>query len=326
MPKLFIIGNGFDKAHGLKTSYWDFRNYLEKYAEGFLIRLENMYNIAPFEKLDKRSKKNKYIQKHRDNTVYKTLWKDFECDLGDANEAEMLSYSESIVNDLILESGPIYILDTLDVYWEEEYGFIKELNHYVEKWIKQVRLHKAIPIKMDFLDNTRDYFFTFNYTSVLERIYHIPGNHILHIHGGVTPYCEEPPVLGHGNKKKIEKYQEMARRASDEYDEGKESIYTAIANYYKRTWKDTDWCMAYQDRFFRQLKGIDQVEIIGHSFGKVDIPYFIYLKQCISKEAFWKFYCYNSEDYKAAEEAIKELELGIKNFEILHSDDFWNNV
>lgn len=51
MSKLFIIGNGFDKAHGLKTSYWDFRNYLEKYAEGFLIRLENMYNIAPFEKL-----------------------------------------------------------------------------------------------------------------------------------------------------------------------------------------------------------------------------------------------------------------------------------
>ena len=32
--KLFIIGNGFDLAHGLKTSYEDFRAYLqEEYPE-----------------------------------------------------------------------------------------------------------------------------------------------------------------------------------------------------------------------------------------------------------------------------------------------------
>ena len=78
MPKLFIIGNGFDKEHGLKTSYWDFRKYLAKYAEGFLMGLEKIYNIAPFERLDKRSKKNKYIQEHHDKTVYETLWKNFK--------------------------------------------------------------------------------------------------------------------------------------------------------------------------------------------------------------------------------------------------------
>ena len=27
MSTLFVIGNGFDRAHGLKTSYWDFRKY-----------------------------------------------------------------------------------------------------------------------------------------------------------------------------------------------------------------------------------------------------------------------------------------------------------
>lgn len=30
MNKLFIIGNGFDMAHGLPTSYNDFREYLIK--------------------------------------------------------------------------------------------------------------------------------------------------------------------------------------------------------------------------------------------------------------------------------------------------------
>ena len=37
--KLFIIGNGFDKGHGLNTSYWDFRTYL-KYVSGILYAFE----------------------------------------------------------------------------------------------------------------------------------------------------------------------------------------------------------------------------------------------------------------------------------------------
>ncbi|KAI4447639.1 hypothetical protein C823_002158 [Eubacterium plexicaudatum ASF492] len=40
MPELYIIGNGFDKGHGLKTSYWNFREYLEKYEEDFLVQME----------------------------------------------------------------------------------------------------------------------------------------------------------------------------------------------------------------------------------------------------------------------------------------------
>lgn len=28
MKTLYIIGNGFDIAHGLDTSYWNFREYL----------------------------------------------------------------------------------------------------------------------------------------------------------------------------------------------------------------------------------------------------------------------------------------------------------
>ena len=28
LKRLFIIGNGFDRAHNLPTSYWDFRKYI----------------------------------------------------------------------------------------------------------------------------------------------------------------------------------------------------------------------------------------------------------------------------------------------------------
>lgn len=323
MVTLYIVGNGFDKQHGLKTSYWDFRCYLEKYAEDFLIELENMYSIAPFGRLDKRFKKNKDIQKLRDDAIFKILWKNFELCLGEANEAEMLDFSESIVSDLDLESGLVEIRDTMNVYWEEQYSFIKQLNDYVEKWIKQVRLYKAKPIKKEFKNNTEDYFFTFNYTGVLERTYNIPGKHILHIHGGVSPYCNVQPVLGHGNIEKIEMFEIRAEEASANFDEEKECIYKAISNFYRRTWKDTSRCMAFHNNFYNELSKVDRIEVIGHSFGCVDMAYCNYLKYRVSKDTIWKIFCYSKDDYNAAQIAIKELAINDGKYEILPSSEFW---
>lgn len=45
--KLFIIGNGFDKGHGLNTSYWDFRTYLKNMYPEFLYAFESHYYIYP---------------------------------------------------------------------------------------------------------------------------------------------------------------------------------------------------------------------------------------------------------------------------------------
>ena len=38
MSDLFIIGNGFDRAHGLKTSYYDFHQFLKD-------KCKNMENV-----------------------------------------------------------------------------------------------------------------------------------------------------------------------------------------------------------------------------------------------------------------------------------------
>lgn len=52
-------------------------------------------------------KKNKNIQNRRDDAIYKTLWKNFEYGLGEANEAEILDFSKSIVDDLDLDGGQL---------------------------------------------------------------------------------------------------------------------------------------------------------------------------------------------------------------------------
>ena len=36
MKKLIVVGNGFDKAHGLNTTYDDFIKYSTNYADKYL--------------------------------------------------------------------------------------------------------------------------------------------------------------------------------------------------------------------------------------------------------------------------------------------------
>lgn len=46
MKSLYIIGNGFDRAHNLDTSYWSFREYLDDKYPDFLVAFEHLYNIG----------------------------------------------------------------------------------------------------------------------------------------------------------------------------------------------------------------------------------------------------------------------------------------
>ena len=69
--RLYIIGNGFDLAHGLKTTYFDFAEYLKKESPGFFNYLNNIYNEDE-------------------------LWSNFEEALGKLN-IEKVNYIENII-------------------------------------------------------------------------------------------------------------------------------------------------------------------------------------------------------------------------------------
>ncbi len=326
MSSLYIIGNGFDSAHGLKTSYWHFRSYLEKYAEAFLVELEKMYGFQPLDPYDWRTERNwDIIQERRTAELQAKLWRCFEADLGHADETEMLGFSQSIIEDLDLESGPVGIEDTMDQYWEEQYQFIKELQNYVLMWVKQIRINKAVVKRTEMYRNFDDYFLTFNYTNVLERIYKIPSQQILHIHGGLSPYCDTLPVMGHGNLEVIRHYQDLVEQADEEFDEGSKSIYNAIIKYYRRTFKDVNRIRQQNDRFFGQLGSVDTVEIIGHSLGAVDMPYFQTVKESISENSVWKVYYYNPDDEPAFRAAIADLGVPEIHIQTMPTSAFWNS-
>ena len=58
MTKLFIIGNGFDLAHGMKTRYSDFRDYLiDEYDVDENLINKDIYDISTSHDLLNRGRK-----------------------------------------------------------------------------------------------------------------------------------------------------------------------------------------------------------------------------------------------------------------------------
>ena len=127
---LYIIGNGFDKAHGLKTSYWDFRTYLESTHWEFLQAFEKLYGFEPLDDLDPYVPEGAKLRWEK--MLQGELWSRLEDNMGHPNIAQMENFSDCIVDDLDLDSGNVGIRDTLDEYWRREYGFIKKLQGYIK--------------------------------------------------------------------------------------------------------------------------------------------------------------------------------------------------
>ncbi|WP_099335500.1 bacteriophage abortive infection AbiH family protein [Clostridium cadaveris] len=303
--KLFIIGNGFDLAHGLKTSYGDFRDYLEEEDWSYLESLEDMYGFC----IDS---KREWVKEY--------LWRDFEMNLSDIDETRIIEVGENI--DLGLEGGDISCEDTLNEYWDEQYKFIERLNEFVKNWIKQLDI--STMRKTDRInEDTNGLFITFNYTLLLEEVYGVEDYDILHIHGSINNN-DSAPVIGHGNKEKIIEMNEISKDAGEKFEEKKCSIYGAVANYYERTLKDVQDFIRWNRSFFSRLNSVDEIFIIGHSLGDVDMPYFDEIKNNVSDNTIWNIYYYNDDDEILYREKIISMGVNERNIRVLKTDEFFN--
>ena len=207
--KLFIIGNGFDLAHGLKTSYYDFRSYLDEENWEFLSSLESMYGLSIGGWMDHASEE---IIK---DVLEKVLWENFESNLSNIDET-IIYDGEDI--ELGLEGGDIGVEDTLDDYWEDQYEFVKRLNDYLVDWVKQIDISNIFKKTNMISEFSNDKFITFNYTLVLEEIYYINKENVLHIHGSIDEN-DDSPIIGHGDKEKVNEMREIAREAKECFNE-----------------------------------------------------------------------------------------------------------
>lgn len=147
MKKLYIIGNGFDIAHGLDTEYWDFRSFLSDNYPQLLENFEYWYDVGRVDFSDPRFSANAREQRERRTKV--KLWYELENVMGCPNIYEMMDWSESILkNDMDLDSGLVGIEDTMNSYWREQYGYINKFEQYVKEWIETIDTSDIEPEKM----------------------------------------------------------------------------------------------------------------------------------------------------------------------------------
>lgn len=235
---LYIIGNGFDLMHQMRSSYKDFYQWL--------IDNSRIDYIAEMQRIFPVLKDGGYL-----------LWSDFEEALGECDietvaqwGLEDLYITENAISNYVI--GPEWI-DTL----------ISEivLNGFAE-WAKSIEIsrHKTISL------NPSSIFLTFNYTDTLEELYAVPENHILHIHGRAS--AGEPIIVGHQHLIESSDYLEEDVDFRDN-----DNIINNTCDY-NSLYKPVEKIIEQHSPFFEILDRIENVFVLGHSCSYIDEPYF----------------------------------------------------
>lgn len=266
--KLFVIGNGFDLEHKIKTNYMDFRNWInEKYP----VVANHFSEELSYVSTDDEEK----------------LWSEFE---------ETLSLFDSYyfgekADDLYLGEENLYTNAYIEEISNASYSVI-DMKKYFKEWIESVCIDTSY--RRGDITN-KDLFITFNYTLTLEKIYGIDDNFIYHIHGSVL----NDIVLGH-NKDYSNDFDNLKLDrdgGGDLFDGGEvdfriELAREEIKSLTKKYCKPTEKLIDELQDWFKSKPVVDEIIVLGHSYGKVDWKYFNFLKKTFPK-APWTCYCFD---------------------------------
>ena len=234
--KLYIIGNGFDRHHGLKTSYDDFRENEAKKSPDLWKFLKIIYG----------------------NRINESLWwRDFEEMLGKIDYANVMnSYNGLALGQNMVQNLLIGILPPL-----------------FEKWIKTIdaQINTTKPIMAKDIDENA-LFFTFNYTLLLEKVYNVPKDNVWHIHHSVREKNGDNIIVGHDSDARMLfidyiKYREVHKL---NYNDIADYI---IQNAAKGAKGVKNRILRHEDDFNRLYANIKHFVAMGFSFNDIDMPY-----------------------------------------------------
>lgn len=268
--KLYIVGNGFDLQHGMKSRYWDFKDYLEIKDADLVEKLEEYFSSD-------------------------TLWSDFEETLASLD-------TEQIIDECMSYLEPYSAEDWSDAY-HHDYQYevqrridliTKNLKERFTEWVLQLQLPDNAVQCMVHIDN-KAVFINFNYTDTLERLYKVPSDRIFYIHNKAIS-TKSTLILGHSRNPKNEK------TLNELYNDEDTDVRVAEGNrilddYFVDTYKSTETIINESNHFFDSLANVEAIYIFGHSLSVVDKPYFQEIAKRINTEiVVWKVSFHNKKD------------------------------
>lgn len=260
---LYIIGNGFDLFHGLKTSYSDFHDWLINYKyTDFIDYMEKMFPEL------------------RDGKTL--LWQDFETALGEGNPLTIHdSFFQGIDNELfdaeIQKRVAVRIKPTL-----------RNIPTLLREWTESLPLKdvKRIP-GLDAMSG-ESLFLSFNYTLLLEKVYLINPERILHIHNSLKDE-KHNIITGHSS----------LYHGNDTDNIGFNVLESTnfIAEELNALIKPVEIIIKKHQAFFDSLSSIINIIVWGFSISPIDRLYFTEVFHHVHDNARWFFIC-KDEDAK----------------------------
>lgn len=256
MKKLYIIGNGFDVHHQIKSKYSDFKNYVQEQDNDLYEMLEKYFNTDE-------------------------LWSDFE---------ETLAYIDT---DTITDDASNFLVsygadDWSDAYHHDyqyeieqalELVTVKLKTHFTN-WILQLEIPSSPQANID----KNAIFINFNYTDTLERAFGVSQNRIIYIHNKAVD-TESTLILGHSRE--FDEKDSFSKDNDEDTDPRVAQGNDLLDDYFKQTYKDTETIISENGSFFDSLDEINEVFVLGHSMSPVDIKYFQLIKDKVDENAYW---------------------------------------
>lgn len=276
---LFIIGNGFDKNHELKSGYGDFKNWLLSHHP------EDVYLLSKFLPDDKKE----------------MLWGSFEEALGnfDLDEVKNNDLQNFAVITLIDEDGKEHYIGP-DIADPDIFG---RLGRLFSEWAKDINkeLGKVNP-KYKFPDDSL--FLTFNYTDTLELAYKITEDKVKHLNGRAA--TDDSVIIGHDRQvNPFEVYSSNSYNARKENNEFQQL--SEYANLSKDGNKQVE--QALSKRYKEYLSKVEEVTVMGHSYEKVDDSYFSTIIRHLPGGIIWRLGYHTEEDRNHLDTFIKKFEI-----------------
>ena len=292
---LYIIGNGFDLAHGVESRYSDYFAWLD------IMKYDKFKHLLrKYFPLDDNYKK--YDDK---------LWQNYEDALG---KYYLEGIYEYIVDDLVDESpdNDNQSLTFVQAIYEDAphafFGdFWQAVRDKFREWVDTLKI-EATDKHFNLAANA--IFLTFNYTDTLESLYGIPSDRITHIHGKARSSSQI--IVGHNKKSK------RNPEYTGEIWQAKEGVRERIKAEMDKNYKDTSAIIRRHKAFFDSLADVTAIEVLGFSYSDIDYPYFAEIKKSVPLSAKWIFWYYSDIDQINAKSYAGRL--GLMNFEYCKCD------
>lgn len=309
MSSLFIIGNGFDLAHGIPTKYNDFRKYIiELYPEALEFR-DEIIHLEECKEIYEDEFAAEILLSAMDKVCGED-WSNFESALADINFDNKLpnmvcdnDWSEDECNNIWISY--LMYMDQLTSgfinctpHWQE---FFRTWLNGVEQKIESGKYSVKKSLLLLFSKpNTQ--FFTFNYTKTLQKLYGIKK--VIHIHN----HCGQKLIFGHGENDVMYGTHRMNDEHSEKANAGPIIFSSFLDDMIMSFKKDTTSPLRKYNNFFKKLDAsINQIYSYGFSYSKVDG---IYIKEIIKRincDATWFFTEFEAQDREAMR--IKKIRL-----------------